>query len=338
MLGGPVALSYAANNPHSVSRIVLVSAFAQGERLATPERQRALIDYTERMGFPVLEYSESPDPSAALDRTGRDVVHLASTPELQARLLRLFFTLDVTSVLPAVTMPVTIAHGRDDRLVPSSEGRALAAQLPNAEFVSFEGNTGSALTEAGATIPVVRRGLGLPPLPESTATSASFSTAHDTAIILFADIVESTALTEKIGDGAFRERARALDLAMRSAIMNHQGAPVEGKLLGDGVLATFASARQAIECGKACVASASETGLQLHVGIHAGDVIREVTNVYGGAVNIASRIAAASAPNQVLVSDTVRGLARTSAGVSFIDKGTYALKGIDEPQRVFEVL
>jgi adenylate cyclase len=82
--------------------------------------------------------------------------------------------------------------------------------------------------------------------------------------------------------------------------------------------------------------------LRLHLGIHAGDVIREEdpdgrANVYGGAVNIAARIAGASAPGEVLVSDTVRSLARTSAGVGFEDKGERSLKGVADPQRLFAV-
>jgi adenylate cyclase len=78
-------------------------------------------------------------------------------------------------------------------------------------------------------------------------------------------------------------------------------------------------------------------GLQLHLGIHAGDVIREGNNVYGGAVNIAARIAGASEPGEVLVSDTVRSLARTSAGVAFDDRGEQSLKGVADPQRLFAV-
>jgi class 3 adenylate cyclase len=60
--------------------------------------------------------------------------------------------------------------------------------------------------------------------------------------------------------------------------------------------------------------------------------------VYGGAVNIAARIAAASAAGETLVSDTVRGLARTSAGVSFEGRGEQALKGIGETVRVWAVV
>ncbi len=65
--------------------------------------------------------------------------------------------------------------------------------------------------------------------------------------------------------------------------------------------------------------------------------ISDTNNVYGGAVNIASRISGLSAPGEVLVSDTVRGLARTSAGVSFEDRGEQALKGVGEPVRVWAV-
>jgi hypothetical protein len=80
-----------------------------------------------------------------------------------------------------------------------------------------------------------------------------------------------------------------------------------------------------------------------HLGLHAGDVMREQDpdgriNVYGGAVNIASRISGISAPGEVLVSDIVRGLARTSAGVTCEDRGDQSLKGVGEPLRVWAVI
>jgi len=108
-------------------------------------------------------------------------------------------------------------------------------------------------------------------------------------------------------------------------------------VLGDGVLAVFTSARQAIDCALRCRAASQPLGLQLHLGIHAGDVIREGNNVYGGAVNIAARIAGASEAGEVLVSDTVRSLARTSADVRFEDRGEHTLKGVSEPVRLYRV-
>jgi class 3 adenylate cyclase len=151
------------------------------------------------------------------------------------------------------------------------------------------------------------------------------------------DIVDSTALTERLGDNAFRAKARDLDATLRTIIREHAGTPIEGKLLGDGVLAVFSSARQAIEAALACARSGDDAALLLHLGLHAGDVIREENNVYGGAVNIASRIAGLSAAGEVLVSETVRSLARTSAGVRFEDRGEQSLKGVGEAVRVWAV-
>ena len=115
------------------------------------------------------------------------------------------------------------------------------------------------------------------------------------------------------------------------------GTAIEGKLLGDGVLATFGAAREAIACAKACHAAGEGVDLLLHVGIHAGDVIREEGNVFGGAVNVAARISDASEGGETLVSGTVRDLARTSAGVSFEDRGERELKGVSDAVRVWAV-
>ncbi len=157
-----------------------------------------------------------------------------------------------------------------------------------------------------------------------------------TVTILFADIADSTLLTEQLGDATFRACARQLHPALR-IITETGGKLVEGKLLGDGAMAVFTSARQAIECAIHCNAAAEGTELRLHIGIHAGDVIREGKNVFGGAVNIAARIAASSAPGEILISDTVRSLARTSTNVRFEDRGDHILKGIADPQRLFVI-
>jgi class 3 adenylate cyclase len=84
------------------------------------------------------------------------------------------------------------------------------------------------------------------------------------------------------------------------------------------------------------LSAASELGL--HIGLHAGDVIREEGNVFGGAVNIAARICGLSEAGEILVSDVVRGMARTSAGVAFEDRGEREMKGVGEPVRVYAVV
>ncbi len=209
----------------------------------------------------------------------------------------------------------------------------MATAMPDARLVILDAETrpGRMAQAVSALLPFLGGGPGVPEAQQPQTLPSG------TAIILFADIVDSTALTERLGDTAFRDKAGELDGSLRTIIRDNAGVPIEGKLLGDGVLAVFTSARQAIAAALACAGSGHGAGLPLHLGLHAGDVIREDNNVYGGAVNIAARISGLSAPGEVLVSDTVRSLARTSAGVSFDDRGEHTLKGVAEPQRVFAV-
>jgi class 3 adenylate cyclase len=244
-------------------------------------------------------------------------------------------------LLDGVQAKSLVLYRRGVRVVSDQTAQRIAAKIPDARLVLLEGSEGlpfagdaeSALTVIDAFVP--SRASTVHPRPSIDA--ATLSRAINTTVILFADIVDSTALTESMGDAAFRERASPLDVSLREIITSAGGTAIDGKLLGDGVLATFPSASQAIDAALRCAYAGDHQSLSLHVGIHAGDVIREANNVYGGAVNIASRISALSAPGEVLVSDVVRGLARTSAGVTFEDRGEHALKGVADTQRVFAV-
>ena len=233
----------------------------------------------------------------------------------------------MSDLLPQVGIPTLVVLDRSG-FVAEDLSRDVAARIPGACFVATDDYPQELHS-------FVRNEV----LPASDPAASPSSTAQTgTAVILFADIADSTALTERLGDEAFRAKARELDGALRGVIREHAGTPIEGKLLGDGVLAVFTSARQAIEAALACGEAGNDAALPLHLGLHAGDVIREDNNVYGGAVNIASRISGLSAPGEVLVSDIVRGLARTSAGATFEDRGEQPLKGVGEPVRVWAVL
>jgi class 3 adenylate cyclase len=244
---------------------------------------------------------------------------------------RLENKVDLIALLPAVKQPVLVLER--ERGPGHRFATRVAQYLPSGELRFVPGVGPTAYPDHEQIVAATLEFIG--------AGKASRSVAEvgpsGTAIILFADIADSTALTERLGDAAFREMARELDEALRRAIAASGGQAIEGKLLGDGVLATFGAAREAIACAIACHAAAANAGLALHAGIHAGDVLREDNSVYGGAVNIASRISNEAAAGETLVSDIVRGLARTSAGVTFEDRGERELKGVAEPVRVFAV-
>ena len=234
--------------------------------------------------------------------------------------------------LAAIACETLVVHTSSvAAMFPLARARRVAAKIPHASMVIIEGGALYDPKDADQFTRVALDFLGGAP----AAGTASLVHSSGTAVILFTDIVSSTALTERMGDGAFRDASRALDAGVRAAIRDAGGMPVEGKVLGDGVMGVFTSAAEAIAAARACVELGRD--LPMHIGINAGDVIREEGNVYGGAVNIASRICGLSAPGEILVSDVVRGMARSSAGVEFEDRGEQEMKGVGEAVRVYAV-
>jgi len=254
----------------------------------------------------------------------------AVSPEDAALIMDALAKVDWSPWLARILVPTLVL--RDPMNISLAEGKW--ADIPDARLVDVRERAMAYHNQAG--LRAVEEFLS-DRQQTPAVTAPSHGAASGTAIILFADIANSTALTEDLGDAAFRDKARELDEALRRAITSNGGTAIDGKLLGDGVLATFGAAREAIACAAACHAAANNVDLAIHVGVHAGDVIRESNNVYGGAVNIASRVANEAAAGETLVSATVRDLARTSAGVSFEDRGKRELKGVGEPVRVFAV-
>jgi class 3 adenylate cyclase/pimeloyl-ACP methyl ester carboxylesterase len=243
------------------------------------------------------------------------------TAEVAAAYCEEFARADLREIYRQIPVPTLVCAAS---VGPDREGAlALASLVPDCR-VALDASVGTALLDF----------LGVDAVPASPSPSLP-GDASGTAIILFTDIADSTMLTERMGDAAFRAASRALDDGVRAAMREAGGAPVEGKVLGDGVMGVFTSAAQAIAAARQCVALAQE--LPMHVGLHAGDVTSEGTNVYGGAVNIASRICGLCEPGEILVSQTVRDLARTSAGALFEDRGEHTLKGIADPVRMFAV-
>lgn len=334
---GPVAITYAAQNPERVTRLGLFCAYARGRDYVDSPQGQALGALIEK------DWETYKDVAAMIlsrwsPRQGavyHNIVQQSATPDVTRAFMKAVENVDATKMLSRVQCPTLILHRQGARWPPIDIARALASNIPQARLLQLSGETAALHLDDAETVARAIQDFLCEEPDGPTRTQAG--AAHGTAVILFADIVDSTALTERLGDAAFREKARDLDTSLRTIIRDAGGTPIEGKLLGDGVLATFSSARQAIEAALACGRAGDDGGLPLHLGLHAGDVIREEANVYGGAVNIAARIAAESPPGELLVSQTVRDLARTSAGVSFEDRGERQLKGIGEPVRMFEV-
>ena len=161
-----------------------------------------------------------------------------------------------------------------------------------------------------------------------------------TVTFLFTDLEGSTRLWEEHPD-AMRGALARHDEVVTAAVEARGGYVV--KSTGDGFLAAFASASDAV--GAAIDAQRTlgaepwpETGpLRVRMGLHTGAAELRDRDYHGSALNRAARLMAVGHGGQILVSLVTSELIR-GAGVNLMDLGSYQLRGLTEPERVFQVL
>jgi class 3 adenylate cyclase/tetratricopeptide (TPR) repeat protein len=163
-----------------------------------------------------------------------------------------------------------------------------------------------------------------------------------TATVLFTDLVGSTELAVRLG-AEFDGPRRAHDTALRSAVEANGGTVIKG--MGDGVMATFGAAADALAAARAAQQSIHRLNrqgrgpaLSIRVGLSAGDVSFEETDCYGEPVIEAARLCAAAGGDRIFATDIVRTLAGCRRAAGFAPVGLLELKGLPDPLPVVEVL
>jgi class 3 adenylate cyclase/DNA-binding CsgD family transcriptional regulator/tetratricopeptide (TPR) repeat protein len=151
--------------------------------------------------------------------------------------------------------------------------------------------------------------------------------------LLFTDLVASTELLARLGDDAAEEVRRVHFDALRQAVADAGGEEV--KSLGDGLMVAFGSAVAALGCAVAMqrrVADHNRAGsgpaLQVRVGLHAGEPVRDGGDFHGEAVVVAKRLCDLAAGGQIFTSELVANLVGSRGGFSFRPLGRLQLKGL----------
>ncbi|HWH62841.1 MAG TPA: adenylate/guanylate cyclase domain-containing protein, partial [Ginsengibacter sp.] len=156
------------------------------------------------------------------------------------------------------------------------------------------------------------------------------------AAIMFTDIVGYTALMGNDEQTAFEYLKKNRDL-QRPVIEQYNGRWI--KELGDGIMASFITVSDAVAAAiKIQESSKALKDFQLRIGIHQGEVVFEEGDVFGDAVNIASRIQSFAEPGCIYISETVRNNISNKKDIhtKFIKEQT--LKNVKEPVRIYEVI
>jgi len=327
---GATGLVLAADYPERVSSLVIINGAARalyapdypiGADIDTLDPDATLLvdpDAVEQ-GFDMLGIIA---PSVARDDAFRawwDMAgNRAASPSMAVAMIKTIRQADVRDTLPRITAPTLILHRADSDFTPVAHGRYLAehiagsriVELPGEDNLYWVGNTGPMLDEIEEFITGMRGGSDA----ERLLTT-----------IVFTDIVGSTERAAVLGDDRWRDLLDNHDTIVRHELQRFGGREVN--TAGDGFVATFSSPSAALACSDEIVDAVHVLGIEVRVGIHAGEVEVRGNDVAGMAVHIGARVAAQAGPSEVLVSSTVRDIV-TGSRHRFADRGEPELKGV----------
>jgi len=259
-----------------------------------------------------------------------ELLRYGASPGMLDALYAMNREIDIRSVLPAVRVPTLVMHGADDQIVPVEVGRQTAERLHAARFVELPGVGHLALGDAQSQITDELQGF-LTEVWQSGGWDES-EPERMLATVLFSDIVDSTSRAIELGDRQWRELLERHHALVRRELLRHRGREIDS--VGDGFFASFDGPARAIRCAAAIVDAVKGLGIQVRAGLHTGECEIADGKVAGIAVHTGARVAAQAAPDEVLVSSTVRDLVAGS-GLRFSDRGTHPLKGIPGEWRLF---
>jgi class 3 adenylate cyclase/pimeloyl-ACP methyl ester carboxylesterase len=370
--GGPLALFYAAHHPEKVSKLVIMGSFARGDGLAGSQEMREAVIAVARAEWGMASKFLAElfcGADSILDMDGFALYQRTAGNARDAVLiLQAVLDIDATPLLGRITAPTLVIHARDDRIVPINLGQEVAAGIKGARFVSIPGAHIPGVEGFQQAHTAIHDFI-----VETPAKGAPSDAVGGFRTILFTDLVGHTSMMRRLGDDKGRGVLREHESITRNVLKQHGGSEV--KTMGDGFMASFPSVTRAVECalalqqafeqrnaGSTAVgaqqlttdapetegasrSAAPETPtpgptspepLHVRVGLNAGEPIEEDGDLFGEMVILAARIAAMAQGGEVLASMAVRELC-AGKGFLFADLGEHAMRGFEDPVRVFEI-
>jgi class 3 adenylate cyclase len=341
--GGALAALFAASYPDRVVALVLFGVWAK--YYASPdypwgwteersddwwrlaEREWGTEAFWRSGGGGIVSPRIQADPDRV--RAWARFSRLSASPGAALAIEQMQRDTDIRAVLSTVHVPTLVMHRTEDTWEHVEQARyigeriigARVVELPGDEHAPFVGDTERVLSELENFISSIRD------------EEAEFDRAL--ATVLFTDLVGSTERAVALGDRAWREVVERHHASVRALLARFRGTEVD--TAGDGFFATFDGPARAVRCAHAIVGVVGSLGLDVRVGVHTGEVETINDKVAGVAVHVGARVAALAAPNEILVTSTVKDLTAGS-GLELEYIGERRLRGISEPWRLYRAL
>jgi class 3 adenylate cyclase/pimeloyl-ACP methyl ester carboxylesterase len=340
--GGMLCVLFAATYPDRTSGLVLMHSTPRLIRAPElpwlPSRgdmEKRAEEISRGWGDPAFyERQVRPDDPSWTEEERRGyirVLRLSVSPGAAAAYVRAGLDLDVRDVLPLIRVPTLVLQRTEIPRMDVRRGRYLADHISSARLVELPGHNFEPLvgdqerlfSELETFLANVRDRRELVAEPDRVL-----------ATVLFTDIVDATAHAADLGDRAWRKLLEEHHNIVRGQLSRFRGREMD--TAGDGFFATFDGPARGIHCACAIRESVRELGLAIRAGLHTGECELVDGKTGGIAVHIGARVASRAAPNDVLVSSTVKDLVAGS-GIGFEDRGPHELKGIPGEWRLYAV-
>ena len=157
---------------------------------------------------------------------------------------------------------------------------------------------------------------------------------------LFTDLVQSTEHLQRAGEEAGQGLFNAHHKLMTQAVMANGGEELEW--LGDGILAAFSSASDAVRCAIRVQQTArrpsAQARFEIRIGIHTGEAMRRENGYFGTPIVTARRLCDRAGAGQIFCSKVVQNFLAARRGFEFRDLGNLLLKGLKAPVAATEVI
>ncbi len=336
--GSPMAMLFAATYPERVSSLALYGSIVRWvghdfDGAIDPD------DFARQLGEVVDHWGEgrladwfaptiTASPLGPMVREGFGAFERASmSPGAFRDLMRLNAQIDVRGVVDAINVPTLVLHRRDDPFISVEQSRWLADRLNAGRYVELDGSDHVLIAgEVEVVLDEIEEFI--------TGTRHVPPVGRVLATVLFTDIVASTEQAGRMGDARWAEVLDRHTEQLRATIAKHGGQTVN--TTGDGIVATFDGPGRAANCALAAVRTSAQSGLQIRVGLHTGELERRGADISGIAVHTAARVMAEAEPGHVYCTRTVKDLV-IGAGLKFTPQGERTLKGIPDRWELYSL-
>jgi class 3 adenylate cyclase len=340
---GDLPFAYAARHPDRVSHLVIWEGHSVPDDLDMPRRsQLAAIDpvmdqdwdlYVRIRARIIAGWDGSNAPII------ESILRETHTPESMKAMNQALMASDPAPYLESIQAPTLVLY-RSGVRAREDNARRFASRIANARLLTVrEPSIGPYPNDDGVNAMLDF----IDPQRRMREEEQPHDHEHEHSalrVILFSDLEKHSAMMQRLGDEGGRALLREHEIITREALSAYGGTEV--KTMGDSFMASFGSATRALECATAIQKAfadrnaSSDEALRVRVGLSAGEPIAEDDDLFGAAVIQAARIADQAQGGEILLANVVRELA-AGKGFLFADRGEIALRGFDDPVRLYEL-